>query len=161
MSVTDDLLYNELGVDRQASANTIKHAFRRLALKHHPDKDPQGTEKFKNINEAFQVLNDPNKRKKYDAQGYQAVLRRDPASRTASEDDGAGETQTAKDDFDEFLEGLDEDVAEVMESSKCFLHCLKRQGVVLRTSRKVAKVQKGCKALDHLVWDEPGHCSEV
>ena len=110
MSATDDLLYRELGIDRQASAKSIKHAFRRLALKHHPDKDPQGTEKFKNINEAFQVLNDPNKRKKYDAQGYQAVLHRDPASRKDNADGGGGDAQAAKDEFDEFLESLDEDI---------------------------------------------------
>lgn len=79
-------------------------------MKHHPDKDPQGTEKCKNINEAFRVLNDPTKRKKYDAQGYQAVLHRDPASRNDSANSGGGDTQAAKDEFDEFLEGLDEDV---------------------------------------------------
>jgi DnaJ-class molecular chaperone len=67
MPSTDDLLYRELGVDRQASAKSIKHAYRRLALQHHPDKDPQGIEKFKNISEAIQVLSDPDRRKKYDA----------------------------------------------------------------------------------------------
>ncbi|KAM0703885.1 hypothetical protein Q7P35_008891 [Cladosporium inversicolor] len=110
MPSTDDLLYNELGVDRQASAKSIKHAYRRLALRHHPDKDPQGTEKFKNISEAFQVLSDPDRRKKYDAQGYQAVLHRDPANRNNTGNDAEGVAQAAKDEFDDFLRGLDDDV---------------------------------------------------
>jgi curved DNA-binding protein CbpA len=110
MPSTDDLLYKELGVDRQASAKSIKHAYRRLALRHHPDKDPQGTEKFKNISEAFQVLSDPDRRKKYDAQGYQAVLHRDPANRNNTGNDAEGVAQAAKDEFDDFLEGLDDDV---------------------------------------------------
>ena len=110
MPLTDDLLYKELGVDRQASAKSIKHAYRRLALRHHPDKDPQGTEKFKNISEAFQVLSDPDRRKKYDAQGYQAVLHRDPANKNDTGKDAEGVAQAAKDEFDDFLEGLDDDV---------------------------------------------------
>ena len=110
MPSTDDSLYKELGVDRQASAKSIRHAYRRLALRHHPDKDPQGTEKFKNINEAFQVLSDPDRRKKYDTQGYQAVLHRDPANKDDSSKDAEGVAQAAKDEFDEFLDGLDDDV---------------------------------------------------
>ncbi|MEN3944145.1 J domain-containing protein [Prosthecobacter sp. SYSU 5D2] len=64
--------YASLGVAREASDDDIKKAFRKLARKHHPDvaKDKQGAEeKFKEINEAYEVLSDPDKRKKYDLLG--------------------------------------------------------------------------------------------
>ncbi len=64
--------YVTLGVSRDASAADIKKAFRKLARQHHPDvaKDKKSAEaKFKEINEANEVLGDPEKRKKYDALG--------------------------------------------------------------------------------------------
>jgi len=64
--------YATLGVTREASAEEIKKAFRRLARKYHPDtaKDKKSAEeKFKEINEANEVLGDPEKRKKYDTLG--------------------------------------------------------------------------------------------
>jgi curved DNA-binding protein len=64
--------YETLGVTKGASADDIKSAFRKLARKHHPDlaKDKKtAEEKFKEINEAYEVLNDPEKRKKYDEYG--------------------------------------------------------------------------------------------
>lgn len=64
--------YNSLGVKRDASADEIKKAFRKLARKYHPDINPgdQAAEaKFKEINEAYEVLSDPEKRKKYDQFG--------------------------------------------------------------------------------------------
>lgn len=64
--------YKILGVSREASPEEIKKAFRRLARKHHPDvaKDKAGAEeKFKEINEAYEVLGDPEKRRKYDTLG--------------------------------------------------------------------------------------------
>ena len=56
--------YEVLGVDRKASDDDIKRAFKRLAIKYHPDrnKDPDAGEKFQEINEAYQVLSDPAKR---------------------------------------------------------------------------------------------------
>src|SRR5438046_5662988 len=62
--------YKILGVDRQADAKTIKSAYRKLARKHHPDvaKGKDG-ERFKEISEAYEVLSDPEKRRRYDTLG--------------------------------------------------------------------------------------------
>ncbi len=72
MSVEFKDYYAILGVPRDASAEDIKKAFRKLARKHHPDvaKDKKGAEaKFKEINEANEVLGDPEKRRQYDQLG--------------------------------------------------------------------------------------------
>lgn len=63
--------YEVLGVPRTASADDIKQAFRRLARQYHPDvsSDPDAEEKFKEINEAYGVLSDPEKRARYDRFG--------------------------------------------------------------------------------------------
>ncbi len=61
--------YNILGVDRNASQEEIKKAFRKLAHKYHPDKEGGDEEKFKEINEAYQVLSDEKKRAQYDQFG--------------------------------------------------------------------------------------------
>lgn len=64
--------YKTLGVARGASADEIKKAFRKLARKYHPDVNPgdkRSEEKFKEINEAYEVLSDPDKRRKYDTLG--------------------------------------------------------------------------------------------
>ncbi|PLX47840.1 MAG: integrase [Desulfobulbaceae bacterium] len=64
--------YKILGVDRDADAATIKKAYRKLAMKYHPDKNPgdkSAEEKFKQANEAYAVLSDPEKRKQYDTYG--------------------------------------------------------------------------------------------
>ena len=67
--------YSILGVSREASPEEIKKAFRKLARLYHPDMAQEKTgaeEKFKEINEAHEVLSDPGKRKKYDQLGGQA-----------------------------------------------------------------------------------------
>jgi DnaJ-class molecular chaperone len=64
--------YQILGVSRQASEKEIKRAYRKLARKYHPDVNPSDESaegKFKEINEAYEVLSDPEKRKKYDQLG--------------------------------------------------------------------------------------------
>ena len=64
--------YKILGVDKNASEKDIKKAFRRLARKHHPDVNPddaKAEERFKEINEAHEVLSDQEKRRKYDQLG--------------------------------------------------------------------------------------------
>lgn len=63
--------YATLGVGRTASEKDIKSAYRRLARKYHPDvnKDPKATDRFKLINEAYEVLSDPKKRSRYDQLG--------------------------------------------------------------------------------------------
>lgn len=64
--------YQVLGVLRSASADEIRSAYRKLAMKHHPDRNPddkQAEERFKEANEAYQVLSDPQKRARYDQLG--------------------------------------------------------------------------------------------
>src|SRR5438132_9950950 len=63
--------YSTLGVDRKASQDDIKHAYRRLARKYHPDvsKEKNAEEKFKNLQEAYEVLKDKEKRAAYDQLG--------------------------------------------------------------------------------------------
>ena len=73
--------YKLLGVPRDAEEKEIKKAYRKLAVKYHPDKNPgdhQAEERFKEINEAYEVLGDSAKRAKYDqlGQSYQAWQRR-------------------------------------------------------------------------------------
>ena len=72
MSVEYKDYYQMLGVDRNASQEEISKAFKKLARKYHPDlntNDPEAEKKFKEANEAYAVLKDPEKRKKYDQFG--------------------------------------------------------------------------------------------
>ena len=64
--------YKILGIERNASEEDIRKAYRKLAMQYHPDRNPndkQAEERFKEINEAYQVLNDPKKRSHYDRLG--------------------------------------------------------------------------------------------
>ncbi|XP_047466361.1 dnaJ (Hsp40) homolog, subfamily C, member 5 gamma b isoform X2 [Mugil cephalus] len=72
MSTAGDSLYKVLGLEKGASPDEVKRAYRKLALKHHPDKNPdnpEAAEKFKEINNANSILSDENKRGIYDEYG--------------------------------------------------------------------------------------------
>ena len=80
MPVTDTKrdYYEVLGVDRTATRDQIKHVYRQLALKYHPDKsrDPDAAAKFRELAEAYAVLSDDTKRKEYDTTGHAGVSER-------------------------------------------------------------------------------------
>ena len=68
--------YEVLGVDKSASADDIKKAYRKLAMKYHPDRNPgdkSAEEKFKEVGEAYEVLSDADKRSRYDSYGFAGV----------------------------------------------------------------------------------------
>ncbi len=68
--------YEVLGVGKNASADDIKRAYRRMAMKYHPDKNPNDKDaetKFKECAEAYEVLNDPDKRQRYDQFGHEGL----------------------------------------------------------------------------------------
>jgi molecular chaperone DnaJ len=65
--------YEVLGVDKSASADELKKAYRRAAVKHHPDKEGGDEAKFKEVNEAYDVLKDASKRQRYDQFGHAGV----------------------------------------------------------------------------------------
>lgn len=68
--------YELLGINRQASAEEIKKAYRKLAMKYHPDRnqgDAKAEQMFKEVSEAYEVLSDPDKRRKYDQYGHEGL----------------------------------------------------------------------------------------
>ena len=71
MAVKFQDYYEILGVDRTASQDEIRRAYRKLARKYHPDvnKEKEAEDKFKQLNEAYEVLKDPEKRQRYDQLG--------------------------------------------------------------------------------------------
>src|SRR5438309_1655244 len=90
--------YKILGVDKNASEKDIKAAYRKLARKFHPDLNPNDTEankKFQQINEANEVLSDPEKRKKYDKYGehWQHGEEQEQYSRQQQQNSGYGGAQ--------------------------------------------------------------------
>jgi len=94
--------YTVLGVGRSASEKEIKQAYRRLARKYHPDVNPgdkTAEAKFKEINEAYEVLSDPEKRKKYDRYGdqWQHAEQFAKAGQGAQRDSGKGGPYTTFD----------------------------------------------------------------
>src|SRR5215471_11786953 len=87
--------YNVLGLDKDASQDDIRKAYRKLARKHHPDLNPNDKEankKFQQINEANEVLSDPEKRKKYDQYGkdWQHAEAFEKARQQAGQQSGRG-----------------------------------------------------------------------
>src|SRR5258706_11457910 len=86
--------YEVLGVERDAKPDEIQRSYRKLARTYHPDvnKDPAAEERFKEISEAYDVLSDPDTRRRYDAFGHdfrQVPERVDPAAYARSRAGGA------------------------------------------------------------------------
>lgn len=121
MATTERDYYAILGIGREATADDIKKAFRRLARQYHPDlhsgsKKSEMEKKFKELNEAHEVLSDPDKRKKYDRYGHR--WQEAEAYEKAREQAGAGagsgggfhwrqeSTQGEGQDFGDFFENL-------------------------------------------------------
>jgi molecular chaperone DnaJ len=97
--------YEVLGVDRNASADEIKKAYRKLALKYHPDRvaeaeKKQATEKFKEATEAYEVLSDSKKKAQYDQYGHTAFQGGSGYS------NGFGSTEHAEEVFRDFMESF-------------------------------------------------------
>src|SRR5919202_5287024 len=72
MATATKNLYDVLGVPKNASADEIKKAYRKLARQHHPDRNPgdkASEERFKEVQSAYDLLSDPDKRKQYDTFG--------------------------------------------------------------------------------------------
>src|SRR5579872_2852665 len=117
MSAQQKDYYGLLGVKKTANADEIRKAFRQLARKYHPDVNPNdksAEEKFKEINEAYEVLSDADKRKRYDELGANwrsgADFNPPPGSRNGRVNftdfaDGFGAGRSAG-DFSDFFESL-------------------------------------------------------
>ncbi|MCF2497666.1 DnaJ C-terminal domain-containing protein [Dyadobacter chenhuakuii] len=104
--------YQILGVDKNAQDKDIKNAYRKLARKYHPDVNPDDKEaekKFQELNEANEVLSDPEKRKKYDQYGkdwqHSDEFERARQSRAHSSRQ-QGQWQTGGNDFSDFFESM-------------------------------------------------------
>jgi len=99
--------YDVLGVSKGAGPDEIKAAYRKFAIKHHPDKNPgdkQAEEKFKELNQAYSVLSDPEKRKAYDQFGHAGV-------------EGMGAGAAGQGGFEGFSGGLGDIFGDIFEQA--------------------------------------------
>lgn len=97
-----DDLYNILGIPKESSDDEIKKAYRKLALKYHPDKNPNDLEaenKFKEISSAYSIIGDPEKRKNYDLYGT------DKSQKNSGFSDNPFDQMRSSGFFDDFFYG--------------------------------------------------------
>jgi DnaJ family protein B protein 4 len=91
--VAESKLYDVLSISPTATQDEIKKAYRKAALKYHPDKNkdkPEASEKFKEVSQAYEVLSDPEKRKVYDQYGLEFLLSGGRQAPPGAEDAGMG-----------------------------------------------------------------------
>ena len=159
--------YSILGVDKTATQDDIKKAYRKLARKYHPDlnpNDPSAKEKFQAINEANEVLSDPEKRKKYDAYGenwkHADEFEAQQRAYQARQGDAAGGTEYwYSTDGQHFTGGFavevqatggEEEPSEGRISKRsCTLRCVRRRR---RISRLLPWAEKPCVSRCLQVW---------
>jgi len=103
--------YKTLGLDKKATLDDIKKAYRKLARKYHPDLNPDNADaklSFQNINEANNVLSDPEKRKKYDQYGKDWQHAEEFEKARQNQSSGQGNTRTSQNtgDFSDFFESM-------------------------------------------------------
>jgi len=96
--VKETAYYDLLCVKPTANNDELKKAYRKLALKYHPDKNPNEGERFKNISQAYEVLSNPEKRKLYDQAGEQGI-------KEGGTGGGGGGFSSPMDIFDMFFGG--------------------------------------------------------
>jgi curved DNA-binding protein len=101
MAVASEDYYEALGVPRDASAEDIRRAYRRLARQYHPDvnKEPGAEDRFKQISEAYEVLRDEEKRRRYDRLGASWRAQEPPGGASRARNGGGGGFRDVRVDF--------------------------------------------------------------
>ena len=108
MATTKQDYYKTLGIERAAKPDEIKKAYRKLAMQYHPDRNPGDAEaerKFKEINEANDVLSDEQKRSAYDRFGHAAFENGGMGAGGGSEGFGSGFSDIFEEMFGDFMGG--------------------------------------------------------
>uniref|UniRef100_A0A667WGK0 DnaJ heat shock protein family (Hsp40) member A1 n=1 Tax=Myripristis murdjan TaxID=586833 RepID=A0A667WGK0_9TELE len=110
--------YDMLGVKPNATPDELKKAYRKLALKYHPDKNPTEGEKFKQISQAYEILSDPKKREVYDRGGEKAIKEGGNSGSSSSS------FSSPMDIFDMFFGGGGRMHRERREHRECQSYCI-------------------------------------